>query len=142
MKSCPHFLALAVLAGSMPHVVQAQVLRDYHCTIERVAIAQDPATSSLAFQEKNYLKREFTVERRSGLMVGALKNSFLTKPQVIDLGSNDNSYKVVTTLRREQGAGASSNVYTLVVNEYEKAEKKPFVFLENDYLYFGHCIHF
>lgn len=142
MKSRSHFLALAIVACLTPHSGQTQVLRDYRCTIERVAIAQDPPTSSLAFQQKNFLNREFTVERRSGLMVGTLKNSFITKPQVIDLGSNDNSYKVITTLHRDQGAGAGSNVYTLVVSEYEKSDKKPFVFLENDYVYFGHCIHF
>lgn len=123
-------------------LAEAQVLRDYRCTIERVAVPQDSPAQSLAFREKSFLNREFTVDRQSGLMAGTLKNSYLTKPQIIDYGSDGNSYKVITTLRGEQGAGAGSNVYVLVVNEYEKGARKPFVFLENDNIYFGHCIHF
>jgi hypothetical protein len=134
------FAYLCAVLVSQP--AGAQVLRDYRCTIERVAVAQDPPTQSLVFQEKNYLNREFTVERRSGLMAGTLKNSYLTKPQIIDFGSDDNSYKVITTMRREQGTGAGSNVYVLVVNEYENGARKPFVFLDNDHIYFGRCIHF
>ena len=75
-------------------------------------------------------------------MAGALKNSYITRPEVIDVGSSENSFKVVTTLRREQGLGPGSNVYVLVVREYEKGAKKPFVFLDNDELYFGTCLHF
>lgn len=129
----------AVLVSQL---AEAQVRRDYRCTIERVTVPQDSSSQSLALREKSYLNREFTVDRQSGLMAGTLKNSYLTKPQVIDFGSNDNSYKVITTMRREQGAGVGSNVYVLVVNEYEKGARKPFVFLENDNIYFGYCIHF
>ena len=133
-------LLLALAAAGTD--ASAQALQDYRCLIERVATAGTPPNKSLEFQAQNYVGKEFTVERRTGLMAGVLKNSYLTKPQVIDLGTNDNSYKVVTTLRREEGAGRGSNVYTLVVNEYVKPPRKPFVFLENDSLYFGTCVHF
>lgn len=134
------FAYLCAVLVSQP--VEAQVLRDYRCTIERVAVAQDSPAQSLALREKSYLNREFTVDRQSGIMAGALNNSYLTKPQIIDFGSDDNSYKIITTLRREQGAGSGSNVYVLVVNEYEMGARKSFVFLENGNVYFGHCIHF
>ena len=120
----------------------AQSYRDYRCRIERVATAAPAPNTSLDLQEKTYIGKEFTVERRTGLMAGAIKNSYVTKPQVVDPGSADNSYKVVTMMRRDQGIGSGSNVYTLVVNEYEKAEKKSFLFLENDNAYFGTCVHF
>ena len=60
---------------------------------------------------------------------------------VIDRGNEDNSYKVVTKLRLEQGAGRGSNVYVLVVNEYKRTQEKSFVFLNNDAVYFGMCTH-
>ncbi len=75
-------------------------------------------------------------------MAGALKNSYITRPEVIDAGSAENSFKVVTTLRREQGIGSGSNVHILVVREYKAGAKKPFVFLDNDDVYFGTCVHF
>jgi hypothetical protein len=115
---------------------------DYRCTIERVAHSHANAASQLEFLKKTYVGRQFTVERRTGLMAGALKNSFVTSPQVVDVGSKDNSFKVVTTLRLDQGAGRGSNVYALVVDEFVEGPSKPFVFLENEVVYFGNCEHF
>jgi hypothetical protein len=131
-----------VFLTALVKVAEAQELRDYRCTIERVDSAAAGAKPSFEFQQKNYVGKDFTVERRTGLMAGAFKNSYLTKPQVVDLGSADNAYKVVTTLRRDQGAGVGSNVYALVINEYEKAQIKPFLFMENNDVYFGTCVHF
>lgn len=120
----------------------AQTLHDYRCKIERVATSEPPPNSQLDFQAKNYVDKEFTVERRTGVMAGALKNTYVTRPEVIDFGSEDNSYKVVTTLRKKQGLGRGSNAYLLVVNEYKKGPTKPFTFVDNDEVYFGTCIHF
>jgi hypothetical protein len=72
-------------------------------------------------------------------MIGVLKNSYFTKPQVIDYGSTENSYKVVTTMKKEEGLGAGSNIYSLVINEYEEKSEKSFVFLRNDEVFFGVC---
>ena len=130
---------LALLAASQ---VGAQEARDYQCAIERVANADGADGKVLEAQKKALVGKSFTVSRRTGVMAGALKNSYITRPEVIDVGSSENSFKVVTTLRREQGLGPGSNVYVLVVREYEKGAKKPFVFLDNDELYFGTCLHF
>lgn len=75
-------------------------------------------------------------------MAGVLKNSYVTRPQVIDSGSKDNSYKVITTMKKEERFGAGSNIYVLTVNEFDEADKKPFIFLENATAYLGTCIHF
>lgn len=131
--------AASVFTGMLPfHATHAQVLRDYRCKIDRVASSDTSPPASL----KSYVGKEFTVERRTGLMAGALKNSYITKPEVIDFGSEENSYKVITTLRKEQGAGIGSNAYLLVVKEWAKGLNKPFLFAENDDVYFGTCLHF
>lgn len=88
------------------------------------------------------MEKEFTVDRRSGVMAGSLKNSYATDPVVIDSGSKGNYFKAIATMRRDQGAGAGSTVFTLVVKEYDDMPKKPFVFLADVIVYFGTCVYF
>jgi hypothetical protein len=133
--------SLSVLVMFAASTAEAQTLPDYRCRIDRVATSDRPPNSQLDFMAKNYIGKEFNVDRRTGVMTGALRNTFITRPDVIDRGNEDNSYKVVTTLRLEQGAGRGSNVYVLVVNEYKRTQEKPFVFLSNDAAYFGMCTH-
>jgi hypothetical protein len=132
---------LSVLVIFAASTAEAQSLPDYRCRIDRVATSERSPNSQLDFMAKNYVGKEFAVDRRTGVMTGALRNSFITRPDVIDRGSEDNSYKVVTTLRLEQGAGRGSNVYVLIVNEYQRTPEKPFLFLNNDIIYFGICTH-
>jgi len=115
---------------------QAIAATDYRCTIERTDSATEYPVSHL------FIGKQFTVERRTGLMAGALKNSYVTAPKVIDPGSTENSFKVVTTMQLHQGLGVGSAVYALVVNEYQNGPRKNFVFLEGDNVYFGWCEHF
>ena len=131
----------AVLVMFLNAHALAQDLRDYRCTIDRVATSASSASKALEAVRKRYFGKGFTVDRRTGIMAGALKNSYVTRPEVIDHGSAENSYKVVTTLRREQGAGAGTNVHVLIVSEYETGARKPFVFLDNSDVYFGTCVH-
>lgn len=115
---------------------QAIAATDYRCTVERTDSATENSVGHL------FIGKQFTVERRTGLMAGALKNSYVTAPQVIDPGSTDNSFKVVTTMQLDQGLGVGSAVYALVINEYQDSPRKNFVFLEGDDVYFGWCEHF
>ena len=115
---------------------------DYRCVITSRASAGDESLAVKKSQEKIYLGQEFTVERRTGLMAGILKNSYFTKPQVIDNGSKDNSFKVINSLRLEEGLGSGTNIYALTINEFERTEKKGYVFLVNDTVYLGTCKHF
>lgn len=115
---------------------------DYKCKIERISFASGDSGSSYDLYSNFYLGKEFTVDRKSGVMVGELKNAFVTEPQVIDFGSTENSYKVVTTMRDDQGAGAGSNIYALNISEFESGAKKPFVFLQNDKVFYGYCEYF
>ncbi|MNE16658.1 hypothetical protein D3C80_1096110 [compost metagenome] len=109
---------------------------DYRCTVEKAVSA---SASSLGHM---YIGKQFKVERKTGLMAGALKNSYVTKPQVIDYGSSENSYKVVTTMRIDQGAGAGSSLFALTIDEYKDEARKPFVFLSDNDVYLGWCEHF
>jgi len=111
---------------------------DYKCNIERVVSSEVANESSLKF----YIGQEFTVDRKTGMMVGALKNSYVTKPQVIDFGSNENSYKVIASLKVSEGAGAGSNIYALTISEFIRGSSKPFVFLQNSNIFLGSCKHF
>ena len=138
MKNIKFMIALLLFIS-----VSAEANSDYKCTIKRISTAEDAPNSTLKSYEKDgYIGKQFTVERRTGNMVGAIKNSYVTRPQVIDSGSKDNSFKVVTTMRLEDGAGWGTNIYALTINEYIKSPTKPFVFLENDVVFFGTCEHF
>ena len=132
MKSI--LVALALVAGTS--VVLAQ---DYRCTVRRVAGA-DMSSSFVKFAESQ-IGKQFTVDRRTGIMAGTLKNSYLTEPTVVDSGSAGNSYKVLNSLPKiPQRPG--SNIYALNIDEYVDSRRKPFVFLENATVYFGECEHF
>jgi len=136
-----NLLGLIFLIIYLPPVANAGGM-DYRCTIEGLSIASVDAVSSYATLSKIYIGKKFTVERKSGVMAGILKNSYVTNPQVIDAGSSDNSYKVVSTMKVSEGAGAGSNIYALNIAEFEPVEKKPFVFLQNNQVFFGYCEHF
>lgn len=88
----------------------AQTTSDYRCKVERIDTASNEPSSSRRYQEEEHIGKQFAVERRTGLMAGVLKNSYTTKPIVIDHGSTENSYKVISTMRRDEGVGLGSSV--------------------------------
>jgi hypothetical protein len=132
MKTWMGVIALLTLAET----TNAWAATDYRCTIENTVAAKDKPINRI------YVGKQFTVERQTGLMSGALKNSYATDPQIIDQGSTENSYKVVTTMRKDQGAGVGSSMYALTINEYDESDRKPFIFLQNDEAFLGWCEHF
>ncbi len=115
---------------------------DYSCTIERMYRASGESGPVYDAYKKHYVGKTFTVDRASGVMVGALKNAYVTEPQVVDHGSTENSYKVVTTMRVDQGAGAGSSISALNISEFEETAQKPFVFMSGEDAFFGKCVHF
>lgn len=138
----PIVLLALILSLTTAEVAAAQSLSDYRCRIERIQAAPDLPGPSKEFLESTYLGKEFTVDRRSGITVGAVKNNMVVAPIVLDLGDKAGAYKVVALMPREKGGGASSNVYTLVVNEFESGQSKPFAYMHNATVYFGKCVHF
>lgn len=140
MKYIP-FISLLFFIASLPGLSFAGS-QDYKCKIERVSFAEGDDSDTYKMFAKAFIGEEFTVDRKTGLMVGSLKNSYVTSPQVIDIGSSENSYKVVSTMRVIEGAGAGSNIYALNVEEFVEGPTKPFIFLQNNKVFFGSCEHF
>ncbi|WP_315867329.1 hypothetical protein [Pseudomonas sp. JV414] len=132
MRAGANAIALLTLAAT----TNAWAAEDYRCTIESTVAAKEKPINRI------YIGKQFTVERRTGLMAGALKNSYVTDPQVIDYGSTENSYKAVATMRKDQGAGVGSSIYALTINEYDESDRKAFIFLQNDEAFLGWCEHF
>ena len=77
-----------MLASTAPSI-QAQLLRDYRCKIERVAAAEPLSGKLLDYQKTKYVGKEFTIDRRTGVISGVLTNTYITRPEVIDFGSED-----------------------------------------------------
>lgn len=125
-------VALLALAGA----TNVWAAEDFRCTIESTVAAKEKPINRI------FIGKQFAVERRTGLMTGALKNSYITDPQVIDYGSTENSFKAVATMRKDQGAGGGSSIYALTINEYDESDRKPFIFLQNDEAFLGWCEHF
>ena len=50
----------------------------YRCTIESIVPAKEKPINRID------IGKQFTVEKRNGLMAGILKNSYITDPEVID----------------------------------------------------------
>ena len=115
---------------------------DYRCTIERVVTPTHDSDSVQKMLTAQYVSKSFTVERRTGLMAGALKNSFEKPPLVVDQGSKANSYKVIATLKVGEPGVVGSSVKVLVVNEFSAGAKKPFLYLDLDVVYSGTCEHY
>lgn len=134
-------IRLIVLVALLLTFAPAHGAQDYRCTVHTL-VAPGMSAKVFEMQTNIHVGKQFTVERRTGVMAGVLKNAYVTKPEVIDSGSDQNSFKVVNTLRVGQAGAVGSNVYTLVVSEHETSPHKPFIFLENDVVYTGICEHF
>lgn len=132
--------ALAALAGFA--ICGAHADTNYRCTIAQRVSASPESESVRMAQDRAHIGKQFAVDRHSGVMTGVLKNAYAVDPQVVDFGSGERAYKVVTAMKPDDGAGFGSNVYALVINEQDAAAQKPFVFLENDKVYLGQCAHF
>jgi hypothetical protein len=128
-------ILIAGLATTSAHAAGPE----YRCTItQRYAAAPETPAVQKA-QEKAHIGKQFTVEKETGIMSGALMNAYAVEPVIIDEGSSESAYKVVTAMKKDDGAGFGSNLYALTINEQDKSDMKPFAFLENDKVYLGHC---
>ncbi|GJC07026.1 hypothetical protein KAM385_40550 [Aeromonas hydrophila] len=83
---------LALVAAATFTVSLAHAGTDYRCTVERVYDADGDKSPLIDGQRKLYIGKEFTVERRSGVMVGAGREHTNLKNE--QLGQNaSHSYK-------------------------------------------------
>ena len=138
LPSATWFAALLACCSA----AQSQDWKDFKCTISVVISAPKLPPAQQAFLDSTYVGKEFTVERQSGRMAGALKVLSPVTPQVIDLGDKDSGFKMVATMRRAQGAGHGTAIYSLAINTFDDAPAKPFLFTNNATAYVGTCLPF
>lgn len=113
---------------------------DYKCHIQTIGNPEGHG-SDRKYLEKNFLGKFFTVDRSTGIMMGAIKNDYVGKPTVIDFGNKENSFKVLSSLPKEAKT-AGTYVTVLVVEEYSESNQKPFTYMDNLDVLFGYCVDF
>jgi hypothetical protein len=132
-RSARSLSALVLLSLSLPVIAAG----DLNCTITGVSeVTADGSLGALAGQ-KNYYETaagaEFIVQRDTGLMMGRFVSNAGWKVSVVDPGSAQNTYKVLST----QSRGRVQSQF-FEVRLQEKGEKKPFVLLAAEVLH-GYC---
>lgn len=142
LSSSTSKLFLTCCLISSGDAISAQELPDFRCEVHSVISAPTLKTSEQRLLDNTYVGKEFTVERRTGHMAGILKILSPVNPQIIDTGSSENSFKMVASMRRDQGVGAGSAIYSLVVNTFDTSIEKPFLFTYNATAYVGVCVTF
>lgn len=133
-------LALSLCVGT----VAAAPLRDYRCTVEQVITLRERTGLTVEEAGRRSSPMEFTVDRNTGIMVGALKNSWGSdrQPRIVDPGSTENSFKVVTIVDRNNSWGPGTSVEYLTIMEFWDGPMKGFTFITELGIYAGTCTHF
>ncbi len=129
------FFITSLLTLLFSHSAQAE--SDLTCTISGVSeVSAEGALEALA-GKKNYYETaasaEFIVQRDKGVMMGRFVSNSGWKITVLDLGSPQNSYKVLST--RSNGRVQSQ---FFEVRLQDKGPKKPFVLVAAEVLH-GTC---
>ncbi len=133
MRRLPMLVLFALMIGSAP----ARAQGDLHCTITGVSeVTADGQLEGLAGKKDYYetaAGAEFIVQRDKGLMMGRFVSNAGWKVSVVDPGSAQQSYKVLST---RSGGRVQSQFFE--VRLQEKGERKPFVLVATEILY-GFC---
>ncbi|MFT4756956.1 MAG: hypothetical protein ACI91R_001606 [Vicingaceae bacterium] len=105
---------------------------DYKCTIKNANQITKDGKPAEVESWNFYLGKEFTVERKSGVISGKqFKNNIASiKPIVYDHFAN--GYSVI--------AATNDQVYSyLQVNNFEESQKKPFILIQTNVVLTGIC---
>ncbi len=82
----------------------------------------------------HYTNTEFVVDKETGKVIGKLINSNPQgKPQVLDYGSPQQAFKVLTVYR------PIVSVDLLTINEFEESHDKTFLFQKGSTIFHGLC---
>ncbi|MDB3923327.1 hypothetical protein N9359_04445 [Luminiphilus sp.] len=104
----------------------------YQCVVKDAKqLADDGTLESL----DDYLGAEFVVDRATGRMNGRLKNhGYFGEPTVIDPGSKDQAFKVITV--HDAGFPAVDYLY---VGSFAEGYEKPFLYIDGNKVFSGAC---
>lgn len=112
---------------------------DLNCTITGASEVTADGHLDALEGKKNYYETvagaEFIVQRDKGMMMGRFVSNAGQKVTVIDPGSAQNSYKVLSVSPR---AGGRVQSQYFEVRLQEKGEKKPFILVAAEVLH-GYC---
>ncbi len=130
-----YFALLFVILASHTACVFAEA--DLTCTITGVSEITASGSMEALAGKKNYYETaagaEFIVQRDTGMMAGRFVDNTSWKVNVIDTGSAQHSYKVLST----RSAGRVQSQF-LEIRLQEKGNKKPFVLLAAEIMH-GYC---
>jgi hypothetical protein len=106
----------------------------YKCNVTHTAGLTD--TGGLA--ETNYSKlrlgNEFVVDRDTGRINGGLSNNnAFGQPKVLDYGSHEQAFKVVTIYK------PMTTLAYLYIEEFNENREKPFMFIDGQNIFSGVC---
>ncbi len=134
--SLHHALAAGALALAS---TCASATGDLSCTIVGASEVNAEGRLDALEGKKNYYETvtgaEFIVQRDKGLMMGRFVSNAGQKITVIDTGSAQNSYKVLSVSPR---AGGRVQSQYFEVRVQDKGDKKPFVLVAAEVLH-GYC---
>ncbi|ESS71830.1 hypothetical protein MGMO_88c00420 [Methyloglobulus morosus KoM1] len=86
------------------------------------------------------INTEFVVEKATGKIIGSKgfdnSNGLYGSPKVLDIGSKEQSYKVLTIYQPKV------SVAYLEIEEFNKNSSKPFTFMDSGIIISGTCEHY
>jgi len=98
----------------------------YHCEVTSEFVLTD--TGTLELENKVYVGSKFSVERKSGVVLGeGIENSVFPTKQVIDAGSKEQAYQLVWISHEVVGVKGAYNSSYLRIQEYQEGIDKPFI---------------
>jgi hypothetical protein len=122
---CFIFWTLAVSAGPS----------EYQCSVQQAA--EVDATGKMKTYKPSP-QLSFAVSRRTGAIIGAPFSNTIspatTNVQVIDYGSKEQSFKVLSVYK-----GTFTNADYLIIEEFSESQEKPFRGMSMSSIYTGTC---
>ncbi len=132
-------LTVAILHTAVMLACAPTLAADLNCTITGASEVTADGRLDALEGKKNYYETvtgaEFIVQRDKGMMMGRFVSNAGQKITVIDPGSAQNSYKVLSVSPR---AGGRVQSQYFEVRLQDKGDKKPFILVAAEVLH-GYC---
>lgn len=111
----------------------------YDCVIERTYSLSETG-EMLAYKNQIWAGDKFTIDKTTGRATGTIKNFNLTQygnfqPMLVDAGSDDQYFKVVTLYGSDK-----PSIQTIRVQEWSDNKEKPFYVAHGGTINTGLCI--